>query len=210
MVTHRRANLIMLISNLPSVRSSRFKPNVGSRMILRLSLSFERIFLLRSSVTLCPSPFCQIRDRRPCVCVCMYSHQDDDDGDEHLFLHIFFFFSFLHIDIRFTSFTLRWKKKENKIHTGRTFTILAIKFMYSYSFSPFFAPVIFLSSPSKWLSRCMWEREKEIWKENIYNREKKKKKDFIGFLSLVMIHSLFSTDKLLIEKIFIRNQCFLF
>lgn len=93
MVTHRRANLIMLISNLPSVRSSRFKPNVGSRMILRLSLSFERIFLFRSSVTLCPSPFCQIRDRRPCVCVCvcMYSHQDDDDGDEHLFLHIFFF-----------------------------------------------------------------------------------------------------------------------
>jgi hypothetical protein len=39
MVTHYRVNFIMLISNLSSVRSSRYKPNVGSRVIRRLSPS---------------------------------------------------------------------------------------------------------------------------------------------------------------------------
>ena len=47
MVTHCRSNFIMLISNLPSVRSSRYKPNVGNRVI-RVSLSLLYFFVLQS------------------------------------------------------------------------------------------------------------------------------------------------------------------
>jgi hypothetical protein len=95
MVTHRTANFIMLISNLPSVRSSRYKPNVGNRVI-RLSLSFFLFpslfsFILQSHYVLLLS--------NSIVVACfthMYSHQDDDDDDEkdyNLLLRPFFFVS---------------------------------------------------------------------------------------------------------------------
>lgn len=130
MVTHCRSNFILLISNLPSVRSSRYKANVGNRVIRflfslspSLSLSFPAFVsaFFRSSVTLCSSFFvkhehCRRRRRRRfrwgfshllyCIYVCMYSHLDDGYGDdEYTSIVIISFLSLLHIEMfRFDSF----------------------------------------------------------------------------------------------------------
>jgi hypothetical protein len=114
MVTHRTANFIMLISNLPSVRSSRFKPNVGNRVI-RLSLSFP-FCLFFSFYSHTMSFFCQIRSSTLVSRICTATKTTTTTmtiEDYKLLLRIFF--SFLHIDTyihSIYSFTLRWKKKK--------------------------------------------------------------------------------------------------
>lgn len=145
MVTHCRSNFIMLISNLPSVRSSRYKPNVGNRVI---RFSFSPL-LFRSSVTLCPSfvkyeHFHRRRRRlrcrrRPRRLFCwgfsnMYSHQDDGDDGESYHRSFPFLFLFVSVRRRFDSvysFTWGWKTNEKK--KGRTFSIKAMPLFCFYS-----------------------------------------------------------------------------
>jgi hypothetical protein len=102
MVTHRTANFIMLISNLPSVRSSRFKPNVGSRVI-RLSLSFPFSLFFFSFYSHTMSFFCQIRSSSFASHICTATKTTTTMTMKTTIFSFVFFFSFLHIDtyIRF-------------------------------------------------------------------------------------------------------------
>jgi hypothetical protein len=108
MVTHRTANFIMLISNLPSVRSSRFKPNVGSRVI-RLSLSFPFSFFFHSIVTPCPS-FVKY-DRRRLLRTYVQPPRRRRRRRLQSSPSYFFFVSTHRHTYSIHSFTLRWKKK---------------------------------------------------------------------------------------------------
>lgn len=85
-------NFIMLISNLPSVRSSRYKPNVGSRVI-RLSLSSFSSPLFLSFFSHTMSFFCQIRTSSLVSYICTATKTTTLKTTIFSFV---FFFSFLH------------------------------------------------------------------------------------------------------------------
>lgn len=144
MVTHRIANFIMLISNLPSVRSSRFKPNVGSRVIrlslsfsLSLSLSHFSFFILQSHHVLLLS------NKSVVACFThMYSHQDDDDDEDYnLLLRIFFFVS-THLDTYIRCIRSPSGETKKRVAPLPLRQLNSCIFFPSFSFL-FFASVIF-------------------------------------------------------------------
>jgi hypothetical protein len=133
MVTHRTANFIMLISNLPSVRSSRFKPNVGSRVIrLSLSLPFSLSFSF-SFYSHTMSFFCQIWSSSFASYICTATKTTTSTTMKTT-IFSFVFFSFLHIDIHIYIRFIRSPSGERK-KKGRTFATTAIKFIYILSLS---------------------------------------------------------------------------
>jgi hypothetical protein len=167
MVTHRIANFIMLIYNLPSVRSSRFKPNVGNRMIrLSLSLSLSLSFILQSHHVLLLSKRSSSLTSRICTATKTTTMKTT--------IFFAFFFSFLHINTYIFDSFVHPQVKERKEKKGRTFATTASKFMYILSPSTlFFASVIFsLFLPTKWLRHVKHTQAR--FQKKIFTIEKRK------------------------------------
>ena len=195
MVTHRIPNFIMLISNLPSVRSSRYKPNVGNRVI-RLSLSFFLflpLFFFHSTVTPCPS-FCQIRSLSLALHICTATKTTTMKKDYNLLLHIFFFVSAhrnIYIHIRFSRSPSGERKKGQK-----RVAPLPLRQLNSCIFFSLFAILRFsnflsLSLPTKWL-RCIYRKCNGDLKRK-YLQSKKKNFIFLFFSfvnHMVVLYSL--------------------
>ena len=191
MVTHRRTKyFIMLISNLPSVRSlvrsSRDKPNVGNGVIrCRLSPSFS--FSLHSPVTPCPSfvKRDRRRRRRRCCWLRPYVQPPRRRRRRRRRRRSFLFsLSFLYLEmyIRFIRSPLRWRgerEREKRVAPLpiRQFNSCAHTFFLRVS-RLFFASVIF----SLFLLSGSGQRDLKR-KYLLSRREKRRRKETRIFLS---------------------------
>ena len=192
---------IMLISNLPSVRSFARQTKRGQWSdSSSLSLSFFlSLFVLQSHRVLLLSNAIVVVVVAAAGFVYMYSHQDDEDDD---LLHVFSSsssssFLYIEMDIRFIRSPLRWSERgerEKRVAPLpiRQFNSYAHTFLLRVS-RLFFASVIF--SP-KWLRPARFEKKNIYYREG--RKEEKKRKERISpSLSLSFVRESYGLSLLI-------------
>jgi len=170
------------------ISSFRLKANVGNRVI-RLSLFFlSKIFffsLFHSSVTPCPS-FVKYERRRVYSCYVQPPRRRRRRWrpSQSVQIRVFFLFRF-YIPSRiytFDSFVHPQVKRKGKKKGRNGSHLLPPRQLNSYIFSLlFFASVIFFLLLFRFClsgSNIEWK----IWKENIYNRKRKRRTSYFRFL----------------------------